>query len=209
MAGTYTSSSHSSSFNSAKTTFDTAHHHQHYKRSSPTADNYPPLSGDEQSLHNINPWLSATDVSAASAVSCPRSSSVHLCPPPCISPSLSSTKNNNKKIDSNSTQCLDYLQVLHIEEVCGSKKYPDSKSRRAKLRGLRMRHCCEHAVDSALPEATFEGGSICKQHLDALLQIDQITSRLTCNHADLLIRYDCSQNFSIAHDCKDCKVIFI
>lgn len=230
MAGTYTSSSHSSSFISAtnsKTNFDTsiAHHHQHYKRSSSlttvvddiSSEHSPsPPSKEERSLHAINPWLPATDVSAASAVSCPRSSSPQqLCPPPCVSSSSTQNNSNQKNkhknnVDTNnSTQCLEYLQELHIEEVCGDKKYPDSKSRRDKLRGLRMRHCCEHAVDSALPEAAFDGGSVCKKHLESLFQVDQIASRLSCNHADLLVRYDCSQNFSIAHDCQDCKVKFL
>lgn len=234
MAGTYKSSSlHSSSFISAtnsKTTFDTtsiaANHHQHYKRSSSlttavddvSSEHSPlPPSEEERSLHAINPWLTTSDVSAASAVSCPRSSSLQqLCPQPCVSSSSTQNNNNNNQknpnknyVDTNnSTQCLDYLQELHIEEVCGNKKYPDSKSRRAKLRGLRMRHCCEHAVDSALPEAAFDGGYICKKHLESLFQVDHIASRLSCNHADLLIRYDCFQNFSIAHDCQDCKVIF-
>lgn len=219
MAGTHTSSSsHSSTFSlSTKTTnFNTGHHHQHYKRSSSTENHDEggeiSFTEEEHRLRTTNPWLSANDVRAASGVSCPRSSSIQFCPPSCDSDTSFSfsnknnAKNSNSKNNNNSTQCLDYLQKSHIEEVCGTKKYPDSNSRRAKLRELRMRHCCEHAVESALPEAALNGGSICKQHLDALLQVDQIANRLSCNHADLLIRYDCSQNFSIAHNCEDCKV---
>lgn len=82
----------------------------------------------------------------------------------------------------------------------------DSFSRRRALQGLRMRHCCEHAVDSALPEVVFDGGEACRQHLDALLEVDALAARISCEFAEVLTRYDCTQSYSIKFHCEDCKV---
>lgn len=146
-------------------------------------------------LEIVNPWLSASDLQSASAAADLRpacSPPKPFCPPPCPA---NSTK---------STQCLYYLQESHKEEVCGRDL--GAERRRDVLHGLRMRHCCEHAVDSALPETAFQGGNTCRRLLDALLEVDDLARRVSCSHADLLTRYDCGQTYSIAHHCKDCKV---
>ncbi|XP_064213234.1 uncharacterized protein Mid1 isoform X2 [Tribolium castaneum] len=114
-----------------------------------------------------------------------------LCPPPCPA---NSTK---------STQCLYYLQESHKEEVCGPDLGPER--RRDVLHGLRMRHCCEHAVDQALPEDAFNGGKACRDMLDTLIKADDLASRIACGHAQVLTRYDCGQTYSIAHPCYRCK----
>ncbi|XP_044268672.1 transmembrane protein FAM155B, partial [Tribolium madens] len=114
-----------------------------------------------------------------------------LCPPPCPA---NSTK---------STQCLYYLQESHKEEVCGPDLGPER--RRDVLHGLRMRHCCEHAVDQALPEDAFNGGKACRDMLDTLIKADDLASRIACGHAQVLTRYDCGQTYSIAHRCHRCK----
>lgn len=71
-----------------------------------------------------------------------------------------------------------------------------------------MRHCCEHAVDAALPEAALGpgGGDECRRQLDALLEVDALAARISCEFAEVLTRYDCGQTYSIAHRCDDCKV---
>uniref|UniRef100_A0A6P7F4Q6 Uncharacterized protein LOC114325909 n=1 Tax=Diabrotica virgifera virgifera TaxID=50390 RepID=A0A6P7F4Q6_DIAVI len=115
-----------------------------------------------------------------------------VCPPPC-------------QTSDRSKQCLHYLQDSHKEEVCGGDVPP--QRRRDVLHRLRMPHCCEHAVDKALPEAAFHGDSnTCHRLLTTLIELDNFARILSCNHADLLTRYDCSQNYSIVHNCKDCKV---
>ncbi|CAH1183598.1 unnamed protein product [Phaedon cochleariae] len=127
--------------------------------------------------------------------SCSASSAAEaFCPPPCRLQMPTANR---------STQCLYYLQESHKEEVCGRDVAPER--RRDVLHGLRMRHCCEHAVDAALPEDAFHGEAACRRHLEALIEVDRLARRLSCGHADLLTRYDCAQNYSIAHDCKDCK----
>lgn len=142
-------------------------------------------------LEAVSSWLSS-DLQWAVCSPAPGTDSGPLCPPPCPA---NSTK---------STQCLYYLQESHKEEVCGPDLGPER--RRDVLHGLRMRHCCEHAVDQALPEDAFNGGKPCRDMLDALIDADQLASRIACGHAHLLTRYDCGQTYSIAHRCHDCKV---
>lgn len=119
-----------------------------------------------------------------------------FCPPPCPA---NSTKN---------TQCLYYLKESHKEEVCGPDLGPER--RRDVLHGLRMRQCCEHAVDQALSEDAFHGGSACRDQLDTLLKLDMVASCTVSGQAKLLTRYDCEQNYSIAShsDCTACQVQF-
>lgn len=148
-------------------------------------------------LEIINPWLSACDLQPASATDLQGACSAmwgpgSLCPPPC-------------RPANSTTQCLYYLKESHKEEVCGRGVNPER--RRRKLQGLRMRHCCEHAVDSALPEtAMLQGGETCRQQLDALLEVDALAARISCEFAEVLTRYDCTQTYSIKYHCEDCKV---
>lgn len=115
-----------------------------------------------------------------------------FCPPPC-------------QTSDRSKQCLHYLQDSHKEEVCGRDVPP--QRRRDVLHRLRMPHCCEHAVDKALPEAAFHGDpNTCHRLLTRLQEVDNFARSLSCTHADLLTRYDCSQNYSIVHHCRNCKV---
>ncbi|GJQ84847.1 hypothetical protein Trydic_g469 [Trypoxylus dichotomus] len=149
-------------------------------------------------LEIINPWLSACDLQPASATDLQGACFAtmwgpgSLCPPPCPA--------------NSTTQCLYYLKESHKEEVCGRKESPES--RRRALQGLRMRHCCEHAVDSALPEMVFDGGDACRERLDALLEVDALAARISCEFAEVLTRYDCTQTYSINYHCEDCKVTF-
>ncbi|RZB39852.1 hypothetical protein BDFB_011231 [Asbolus verrucosus] len=141
-------------------------------------------------LDLVTSWLSTSDLQWA--VCSTGADPGPLCPPPCPA---NSTK---------STQCLYYLQESHKEEVCGPDLGPER--RRDVLHGLRMRHCCEHAVDQALPEAAFHGGPACRHLLDALIMTDDLARRVSCGHAQVLTRYDCAQTYSIAHRCHHCKV---
>ncbi|XP_049821866.1 uncharacterized protein LOC109596131 [Aethina tumida] len=148
-----------------------------------------------------NPWLSdlATDLqTASSAVDLrPRCESPEpLCPPPCPP--------NITKPSTSIHQCLYYLQESHKDEVCGRDDLTPQR-RRNLLHGLRMRHCCEHAVDSALPPAAFQGGNVCRKHLSALIDLDRLVHHVHCGIHDLLTHYDCEQSYSIVHTCKNCE----
>ncbi|KAF7287181.1 hypothetical protein GWI33_002548 [Rhynchophorus ferrugineus] len=114
------------------------------------------------------------------------------CVPPCA------PKNNN------TTQCLQFLQGSHKEELCGRDLSPGR--RRAAFAHLRLRHCCEHRVVQALPEAAFRDTRTCRLHLQELLEADDLAAQASCSHAELLRRYDCAQNYSIAYQCEDCKL---
>lgn len=146
-------------------------------------------------LETVNPWLSACDLQPASATDLQGACSAMwgpgpLCPLPCPA--------------NSTTQCLHYLTESHKEEVCGRGSSPER--RRRALQRLRMRHCCEHAVDSALPEDVLRGGDTCHRLLDALLEVDALAARVSCEFAEVLTRYDCGQTYSIVHRCDDCKV---
>lgn len=194
-------------FAASTTTTSTYHHHTNNNHPSYYYHSAASTSSSSSVLETINPWLSAADIQSAYAASSSCSAAADVadasqCPPPCSAALMSSSTNTNNR----STQCLYYLQESHKEEVCGLRYDVAPERRRDVLHGLRMRHCCEHAVDAALPEAAFHGGPACRRLLDALIQVDDLARRLSCSHADLLTRYDCGQNYSIAHNCKDCKV---
>ncbi|KAJ3633831.1 hypothetical protein MTP99_010754 [Tenebrio molitor] len=147
-------------------------------------------------LEVVTSWLSTSDLQWAVCSPAQTGTGTDpgpLCPPPCPA---NSTKN---------TQCLYYLQESHKEEVCGPDLGPER--RRDVLHGLRMRHCCEHAVDQALPEAAFQDGPACRHLLDALIMTDELAGRIACGHSQVLTRYDCGQTYSIAHRCHHCKVL--
>lgn len=107
-------------------------------------------------------------------------------------------------------ECLDYLGDDKLtsspEQIC--KK--SSREISNKLRTLRLRHCCERNVYSALHDdgmsAVTRGGRECEQILQNLIDADALASRITCGLNEILFRYDCRQVYSIKHGCNDCKV---
>lgn len=120
-------------------------------------------------------------------------------------------------------QCLYYLEESHKQDVCGEdfgksedRSWPSAwENRYWFLSGLRLRHCCEHAVANALApgkggplEAVLRGGQACKAALDKLLVADALAARLHCELGEVLLRYDCSQTYSVIHNCTHCKVCF-
>nr|XP_040224590.2 probable transcription-associated protein 1 [Anopheles coluzzii]XP_040224591.2 probable transcription-associated protein 1 [Anopheles coluzzii]XP_040224592.2 probable transcription-associated protein 1 [Anopheles coluzzii]XP_040224593.2 probable transcription-associated protein 1 [Anopheles coluzzii]XP_040224595.2 probable transcription-associated protein 1 [Anopheles coluzzii] len=160
------------------------------------------------------------------------------CPPPCATlrahaasnnnnNNINNNKNNNKNnknsnkpynIDNtkynmenrlnDKQQCLDYLgdnEELSPAQIC--KK--SSQSIETKLQTLRLRHCCERTVGSALHNAAYadvlHGGPGCTGRLTELLETDALAARITCEFTEVLIRYDCGQPYSIIHHCEDCK----
>uniref|UniRef100_A0A182TPB2 Uncharacterized protein n=1 Tax=Anopheles melas TaxID=34690 RepID=A0A182TPB2_9DIPT len=103
-------------------------------------------------------------------------------------------------------QCLDYLgdnEELSPAQIC--KK--SSQSIETKLQTLRLRHCCERTVGSALHNAAYadvlHGGPGCTGRLTELLETDALAARITCEFTEVLIRYDCGQPYSIIHHCED------
>jgi len=101
-------------------------------------------------------------------------------------------------------QCLHFLQESHKDELCDRDLSPGR--RRTALANLRLRHCCEHRVAEALPEAAYHDTQTCRLHLQELLETDDLAYQASCSHSDLLLRYDCAQNYSIAFNCEHCKV---
>ncbi|XP_035913325.1 uncharacterized protein LOC118512671 [Anopheles stephensi] len=152
------------------------------------------------------------------------------CPPPCATFRAHATYNNNNNKNNNKNsnkpynidntkynmenrlndkqQCLDYLgdnAELSPAQIC--KK--SSQSIETKLKTLRLRHCCERTVGSALHNAAYadvlRGGPGCTGRLAELLETDALAARITCEFTEVLIRYDCGQPYSIIHHCEDCK----
>ncbi|XP_067014452.2 uncharacterized protein Mid1 [Anabrus simplex] len=113
--------------------------------------------------------------------------------------------NNNKYFTSN--QCLCYLDESHKDRVCASSAGP---GRAMLLRGVRLRHCCEHSVLESLSADAFSAvmnGStaVCSSYLAALLEVDQLASGVTCKFREVLTRYDCEQRYSVRFECSHCQ----
>ncbi|XP_055602562.1 uncharacterized protein LOC129751214 [Uranotaenia lowii] len=189
-----------------------------------------------EALSRINPWLSACDLAQpnsapdlqgqCSAGTLPvawidEGPGPPRCPPPCTALKSNNKHNSNYKANNidntkynmenrlnDKQQCLDYLgdnDELSPAQIC--KK--SSQSIETKLRALRLRHCCERTVGSALHNeayvAVLKGGSNCFKKLSDLLEIDTLAARITCEFTEVLVRYDCGQAYSIIHHCEDCK----
>ncbi|XP_055315527.1 uncharacterized protein LOC129575665 [Sitodiplosis mosellana] len=207
------------------------------QQSNPTIERNSNLPKEEQTgfLAQLNPWLSACDV--ANPITAPDlqgqcSVSGSTLPkhwvnegpgPPICAQSCSEKYKTNfasKTTDSNlnmdeknrfyeKQQCLDYLGDDKLtsspEQIC--KK--SSREISNKLRTLRLRHCCERNVYSALHDdgmsAVTKGGRECEQILQNLIEADALASRITCGLNEILFRYDCRQVYSIKHGCNDCK----
>lgn len=118
-------------------------------------------------------------------------------------------------------QCLFYLEESHKRDICrddfgrastGSFLTP-RENRYWFMSGLRLRHCCEHAVVNALApgkggplEDVLNGGRKCADALENLFLVDQLAARLHCEFEEVLARYDCAQPYSVIHNCNHCKV---
>lgn len=157
-------------------------------------------------LETVNPWLSACDLAQPASAdlkgSCSTVSNDSTmwdpgphCPPAC---SANST-----------TQCLYYLNdekeslKKHKKEVCDAV---NAEERSRALEGLRLGHCCEHAVKEVVPELQEADKQRCRELLDAIIATDNLAKQIACEFSEVLTRYDCGQTYSIAHRCKDCKV---
>lgn len=128
------------------------------------------------------------------------------------SKSNNNRNNNDLKMENRfneNRQCLEYLG--DNDEYSPSKICKKSSSDiETKLKSIRLRHCCERDVLSALHnEAYFDvlnGGAGCMRRLDELMEADSLAARITCEFMEILVRYDCGQRYSLIHHCGDCKV---
>nr|XP_033325439.1 uncharacterized protein LOC117219964 [Megalopta genalis] len=117
-------------------------------------------------------------------------------------------------------QCLFYLEESHKKDVCrddfgrsSTRSFSTPRENRYWfVSGLRLRHCCEHAVVNALApgkggpfENVLNGGSKCADALDKLLLVDKLAARLHCEFEEVLARYDCAQPYSVIFNCTHCK----
>ena len=105
----------------------------------------------------------------------------------------------------NTNQCLDYLNESHKTTVCRR-----GVRRREALARLRLRHCCEHSVLTAMSaevrEKVFADRDACENYLNALLELDALARSIACKFSEVLRRYDCDQTYSVNFHCKHCKV---
>ncbi|EDW01663.1 GH21564 [Drosophila grimshawi] len=106
-------------------------------------------------------------------------------------------------------QCLDYLgdaAETSPQHLCGLRSPGQLLAR---LRTLRLRHCCERSVFSALHtlalNATLSDRNDCIRLLSDLLDVDALANRITCELAEILFRFDCRQVYSLVNQCDDCK----
>lgn len=109
--------------------------------------------------------------------------------------------------EKTSIPCLDCLgdsKQTRPEQICRSANI------KQELQRLRLRHCCERDVYTALHgkalAEVLSGGAACERHLQDLIQTDALATRITCEFTEILVRYDCRQMYSIIHHCEDCKV---
>lgn len=127
--------------------------------------------------------------------------------------SKSNNKNNNGINMENrlyeNRQCLDYLgdnDEYSPSQIC--KK--SSSDIETKLKSIRLRHCCERDVLSALHNEAYSdvlnGGAGCVKRLNDLMEADSLAARITCEFMEILVRYDCGHRYSLIHRCGDCKV---
>ena len=83
-------------------------------------------------------------------------------------------------------------------------------TRREALARLRLRHCCEHSVLTAMSadvrEKVVADRDACENYLNALLELDALASSIACKFSEVLRRYDCDQPYSVNFNCKHCKV---
>jgi hypothetical protein len=123
-------------------------------------------------------------------------------------------KSNNKndlnmenRLNEN-RQCLDYLG--DNDEYSPSQICKSSSDIETKLKSIRLRHCCERNVLSALHNTAkadvLKGGAGCINILNDLIETDALAAKITCEFTEILDRYDCGQAFSLIHHCEDCKV---
>ncbi|XP_076636430.1 calcium-permeable channel component Mid1 [Colletes latitarsis] len=117
-------------------------------------------------------------------------------------------------------QCLFYLEESHKRDICrddfgrsSTRSFLTPRENRYWFTsGLRLRHCCEHAVVNALApgkggplENVLNGGQKCADALDKLLLVDALAARLHCEFEEVLARYDCAQPYSVIFNCTHCK----
>ncbi|XP_032680716.1 uncharacterized protein LOC116848572 [Odontomachus brunneus] len=117
-------------------------------------------------------------------------------------------------------QCLFYLEESHKRDICrddfgraSTRSFLTPRENRYWfMSGLRLRHCCEHAVVNALAPGkggplndVLNGGLKCADALDKLLLVDALAARLHCEFEEVLARYDCAQPYSVIHNCTHCK----
>lgn len=72
---------------------------------------------------------------------------------------------------------------------------------------IRLRHCCEHSVRDTVPKADefLNNRQQCERHVNELLELDAFVAKVTCQFEQVLLRYDCQQNYSV-NNCEKCRV---
>ncbi|PBC28623.1 hypothetical protein APICC_06719 [Apis cerana cerana] len=114
-------------------------------------------------------------------------------------------------------QCLFYLEESHKRNICRddfgrASTLTPRENRYWFMSGLRLRHCCDHAVVNALApgkggplENVLNGGQKCADALDKLLHVDTLAAKLHCGFEEVVARYDCAQPYSVIFNCTHCK----
>lgn len=104
-------------------------------------------------------------------------------------------KNNISTVPSK--KCLHYLD--NADDIC------DMVSVRQLLK-IRLKYCCEFSVkDTVYSERLLSDRTKCNRHVSFLRNLEQFIGKVMCQVEQILIRYDCHQNFSV-NSCQHCRV---
>lgn len=74
---------------------------------------------------------------------------------------------------------------------------------------IRLRHCCEHSIREAVPQAdlALNDSEQCRRHVNELLELDVFVAKVTCQFRQVLLKYDCLQKYSVSN-CGLCRVSY-
>lgn len=102
------------------------------------------------------------------------------------------------------TECLHYFHETDKDRLCAGSLTKD------RLAEFRLLHCCEHSVLHSLPpealKAVLSSSAQCNHFLGALLDLDVLAARLSCEFSEILQRFDCDHQYSVTHMCTHCQV---
>lgn len=114
------------------------------------------------------------------------------CPPPCLADEGRTKSTRSEKNSS----CYRYL----VQKDCVDSGPNDWSS-------IRLRHCCEHSVQEAVPNAatSLSDRNQCEQNIKHLLELDAFVAKVTCQFEQIILRFDCQQNYSVS-SCQKCMV---
>lgn len=122
-------------------------------------------------------------------------------PPSC----LPSCAHNRRRSDSSSSSSTSSKTSAFCNRYLMPKDCVDAGPK--DWASIRLRHCCEHSVQDAVPDvaAYLDDEQQCEKSVKHLLELDAFIAKVTCQFEQILLRFDCQQNYSVS-SCESCKV---